>query len=201
MARPRDFDESKVLDRAMYVFWRHGYEGTSMAELTKAMRLNSPSIYAAFGSKRGLFKAVLNRYRQRRAANRDYVMAGGTAREVAERMLFDTIEWLTDPAEPLGCLLVQSGLSTGVKNRDIPRALIVQRSGIREALTERFMRAQAEGNLAPSADPLALARYLHMVALGLAIQAQDGMSKNELKESAERALIGWPADHRVDVIS
>lgn len=194
MARPRVFDEAEVLDSAMDVFWRHGYEGASMAELTKAMGLNSPSIYAAFGSKRGLFDAVLNRYRCRRAGNREYVLAGGTAREVAERMVFDTITWLIDPKEPRGCLLVQAGLSTGVNNEEIPRVLIDQRSGIREALTERFKRAQLEGDLAPSDDPAALSRYLHMVVLGLAIQAQDGMSEAELKESAERALIGWPAN-------
>lgn len=194
MARPRDFDEGEVLDRAMDVFWRHGYEGASFAELTKAMGVNSPSIYVAFGSKRGLFDAVLKRYRSRRAARRDYVLGGATAREVAERMLFDTIDWLIDPNEPLGCLLIQAGLSTGVNNGDVPRALIDQRSGIREGLTERLTRAQTEGDLAPSADPAALARYLHMVALGLSIQAQDGMSEKELKESAERALMGWPAN-------
>jgi hypothetical protein len=91
-------------------------------------------------------------------------------------------------------LLIQAGLSTGANNGDVPRALIEQRSGISEALTERFKRAQLEGDLAPSADPAALARYLHMVVLGLSIQAQDGMSENELKESAERALMGSPAN-------
>ena len=192
MARPRIFDEAEVLDRAMEVFWRHGYEGASMAELTKAMGLNAPSIYAAFGSKRGLFDAVLARYRNRRASRREYVLAGANAREVAERMLFDTIDWLTDPKEPLGCLLIQSGLSAGASNADVPRALIEHRNGIKEVLTERFMRAQKEGDLVPSADPGALARYLHMVVLGLSIQAQDGVSKKELKESARRALIGWP---------
>src|ERR1700761_2011508 len=101
MARPRVFEEAEVLDRAMEVFWRLGYEGASMAELTKAMGLNSPSIYAAFGSKRGLFDAVLSRYRERRTAHREYLLAGATAREVAERMLFGSIEWLVDPKEPL----------------------------------------------------------------------------------------------------
>jgi AcrR family transcriptional regulator len=192
MARPRVFDETEVLDRAIEVFWRHGYEGASMAELTKAMGLNSPSIYAAWGSKRGLFDAVLNRYRERRAAHREYVLAGATPREIAERMLFGTIDWLVDPNQPLGCLTIQAGLSTGVKNEDVPRALIDHRSGMRELLAKRFMRAQAEGGLPPSADPTALARYLLMVFSGLAVQAAEGMSKAELRDSAERALVGWP---------
>jgi AcrR family transcriptional regulator len=193
MARPRIFDEAQTLDRAMEVFWQHGYEGASMAELTRAMGLNSPSIYAAFGSKRGLFDAVLERYRGRRAVNREYVLGGKTAREVAERMLFDTIGWLVDPKEPRGCLLVQAGLSAGVNHGDVPRVLAEQRQSTRKALQERFARAQAEGDLPADTDPAALARYLHMVALGLAVQAQDGMSRAQLKASAERALLGWPA--------
>jgi AcrR family transcriptional regulator len=196
MARPRVFEEAKVLDQAMEVFWRHGYEGASMAELTKAMGLNSPSIYVAFGSKRGLFDAVLDRYRQRRAAHKAHVLAGATAREVAERFLFGGIEWLVDPKEPRGCLLIQAGISTGVNNEDVPRAIITQRSLTTELLTERLMRAQEEGDLPPSSDPAALARYLKMVFNGLALQAAEGMSQAELRESAERALIGWPAGCR-----
>jgi AcrR family transcriptional regulator len=179
MARPRAFEEAEVLDRAMDVFWRHGYEGASMAELTKAMGLNSPSIYVAFGSKRGLFDAVLNRYRE--------------PREVAERFLFGGIEWLVDPKEPRGCLLIQAGLTTGVNNEDVPRAIIDQRSLTTELLAERLKRAQAEGDFPPSINPAALARYLKMVFNGLALQAAEGMSEAELRESAERALMGWPA--------
>jgi len=196
MARPRDFEEAEVLDRAMEVFWRHGYEGASMAELTKAMGLNSPSIYAAFGSKRGLFDAVLNRYRERRAAYREYLLAGATAREVAQRLLFGAIDWLADANEPRGCLLIQAGTSIGVNNEDVPRTIINQRSRTRDLLVERFMRAQEEGDLPASEDPAALARYLLMVFNGLALQAAEGMSEAELRESAERALMGWPAQAR-----
>lgn len=192
MARPRKFDETQVLDRAMEVFWRHGYEGASMAELTETMGLSSPSIYAAWGSKRGLFEAVLAQYRDRRSASRDYVLAGATAHEVAQRMLFDTINWLVDPNEPLGCLLVQSGLSVGAGNDDVSCALSTQRSRTKNALKVRFEQARADGDLPPSADPVALAGYLHMIVLGLAIQAQDGVAKEELEASASRALVGWP---------
>jgi AcrR family transcriptional regulator len=193
MARPRVFEETEVLDRAMEVFWRHGYEGASMAELTKAMGLNSPSIYAAFGSKRGLFDAVLKRYRERRTAHREYVLASATAREVAERLLYGAIEWLVDPSEPRGCLLIQAGTSAGVNNDDVPRAIIDQRGKTRDLLTERLMRAQQDGDLPASEDPAALAGYLLMVFNGLALQAAEGVSEAELRKSAERALLGWPA--------
>jgi AcrR family transcriptional regulator len=193
MARPRAFDEDKVLDRAMDVFWRHGYDGASFAELTKAMKLNSPSIYAAFGSKRGLFDAVLDRYRQRRAAHRAWLLSGTTAREVAERMLFGAVDWLTDPDEPRGCLLLQAGLASGMASADIPAELAMRRSGIVTTLTERFQQAQKDGDLSAKADPASLARYLQTVFSGLAVQAAAGVSKEELRADAERSLLGWPS--------
>jgi AcrR family transcriptional regulator len=197
MARPRVFDEKVVLDRAMEVFWRYGYEGASMAELTKAMGLNSPSVYGAFGCKRGLFDAVLSRYRERRAAHRDAVLNAPSAREVAERMLFGAIQWLVDPHEPRGCLLIQSALSAGAGNEDVPLAVWSQRSVTRELLSERLHRARASGDLPLSADPAALARYLQMVFNGLAVQAAEGMSEAELRMSAELALLGWPAADKI----
>lgn len=196
MARPRVFEEAQVLDHAMDVFWRHGYEGASMAELTKAMALNSPSIYAAFGSKRGLFDAVLKRYRERRTAHRDYVLASATAREMAERLLYGAIEWFVDPNEPRGCLLIQAGTSAGVNNDDVPRAIIEQRAKTRDLLIKRLTRAQEDGDLPVSEDPAALARYLLMAFNGLALQAAEGVSEAELRASAERALMSWPAPPR-----
>jgi AcrR family transcriptional regulator len=192
MARPRVFEEAEVLDRAMEVFWRHGYEGASMAELTKAMGLNSPSIYSAFGSKRGLFDAALVRYGEWRAMHKEAVLAAVTAREMAERLLFGAIEWLVDPREPLGCFMVQAGAPAGVNNEDVPGAIRRRRAVTREWITQRLIRAQQEGDLPPSEDPADLARYLQMVFNGLALQAAEGMSKVELRASAERALIGWP---------
>lgn len=193
MARPRVFKEIEVLERAMDVFWRHGYEGASIAELTKAMGVNSPSIYAAFGSKRGLFDAVLAKYRERRSLDREYVMGGATAREAAERLLFGAVEWLVDPHEPPGCLLVQTGSPVGPDNDDVRRAVIEQRGKTRDLLIERLARAQREGDLAASEDPAALAGYLLMVFYGLALQAAEGVDKAELRKSAMRALLAWPA--------
>src|ERR1700743_2905898 len=116
MVRPRVFEEADVLDRAMEVFWRHGYEGASFAELTKAMGMNSPSIYAAFGSKRGLFDAVLDHYRRRRSAHRAAILSAPTSRDMAERFLFGSIDWLVAKDEPRGCLTLQAGLSAGANN-------------------------------------------------------------------------------------
>ncbi len=176
----------------MDVFWCCGYDGASMAQLTKAMRVNAPSIYAAFGNKRGLFDAVVDRYQQRRAAHGDWMLAGATAREVAERMLFGAVKWLTDPNEPRGCLLIQAGLSTGPDNGDIPRKLAERRKGIERVLKNRFERAKVERDLPPDADTAALARYVHAIFSGIGVLAAAGAGATELNETVERALSAWP---------
>src|ERR1700750_1572705 len=111
MGRPREFDVDSALDQAMEVFWRHGYEGATIAQLTEAMGINPPSLYACFGSKEGLLKAALDRYTARRAAWLDEILGAATARDVAERMLMGVADVQTDPANPPGCLLVQGGLA------------------------------------------------------------------------------------------
>src|ERR1700722_2444147 len=111
MVRPRAFDEEEVLHRAMDVFCRHGYDGSTMIELTASMGVTAPSIYAAFGSKRGLFEAVLDRYAECERENRDWVLSAPTAREVAERLLRRAAKVLPERKGPAGCFLIQAGLA------------------------------------------------------------------------------------------
>lgn len=190
MARPRKFDEGIALDRAMVVFWTLGYDGASMAELTKAMSMNTPSIYFAFGSKRGLFDAVLERYDKRRSDHKDLILAAATAREAAERMLFGAIDWLTDPDEPPGCLLVQSGLASGIASQDVCEELVRRRARISALLRELFEQGQRNGNLLDTADAGQLADYFQMVFSGLCVQAAAGSSRTGLQNCARWALAG-----------
>jgi AcrR family transcriptional regulator len=192
MPRPRAFDEGQVLDQAMDVFWRQGYDGASMADLTRAMGLNSPSIYAAFGNKRGLFEAVLARYDERRIDYAQQMISGKTARDVAERMLYGAVEWLTMPGEPRGCLLIQTGLAVGGDGADIPEVLARRRQRLEKRLAERFEQAKIDGDLAMDSDCKALARYLQTVFSGLAVQAAAGMHATKLDEVVATAMMGWP---------
>lgn len=174
------------------VFWSMGYDGASMAELTKAMGMNAPSIYFAFGSKRGLFDAVLERYDQRRSAQKENILAAATAREAAEVMLFGAVEWLTATDEPLGCLLTQSGLTAGVGNPDIPIELARRRNRVETVMTERFKQGQLEGDLAIDVDAASLARYVELIFSGLCVQAASGNSREDLMVNAKRAMTCWP---------
>jgi TetR/AcrR family transcriptional regulator, copper-responsive repressor len=193
MARPRTFDEGKVLDRAMDVFCRHGYEGTTMTDLRTAMGLTAPSVYAAFDSKRGLFEAVLDRYTDGQREHRAWVLAAPTAREVAERLLFRAADHLPNMGGPPGCLLVQGGLATGPDNADVPLALARRRQANELTLRDRFEQAKASGDLPPAADPAALASFVTTMFDGLSVRAAGGATVEELRKVVEQAMASWHA--------
>jgi AcrR family transcriptional regulator len=188
MGRPREFDLDAALDEAMEVFWRRGYEGATIAELTGAMGINPPSLYAAFGSKEGLLKAALDRYTSQRNECMAEILSAPTAREVAERGLLKLADLQTDPANPPGCLLVAGGLACGVGSENIPFELAAHRAQMEDQLRERFIRARKEGDLSAKSDPAALARYLSAVIAGIGVLASAGATREQLREVAMVAV-------------
>jgi AcrR family transcriptional regulator len=190
--RPRNFCTETVLDRAMNVFWRKGYEGASLADLTEAMGINPPSLYAAFGNKEGLFRAVLERYDARRKDLMDRVLAAPDPVAVARLFLEGVVDFTIDTSgrNPPGCLLVQGGLSCS--DADIPEVLAEHRAEKERVLRERFERDRKEGTLPKTADPAALARYITTMANGLCVQASAGATYEQLREVAELAIAAFP---------
>jgi len=188
MGRPREFDAETALDQAMEVFWRHGYEGATIAQLTEAMGINPPSLYACFGNKEGLLKAALDRYTKLRGVWMDEVVAAPTARDVAERMLMGIADKQTDPANPPGCLLVQGGIACGSGSENVPFELAARRAQNEDQLRDRFVRAKAEGDLKPSSDPAALARYVSAVSVGMGVMASSGSDREALQQVASVAV-------------
>jgi len=184
MGRPREFDTEKALDEAMEVFWRHGYEGATIAELTGAMGINPPSLYAAFGSKEGLLKAALDRYCEKRDEFMAEVLTAPTARDVVERLLLRVADKQTDPDNPPGCLLVAGGLACGPGSENVPFELAAHRAQAEDQLRERFIRAREEGDLAADANPTALARYLSAVIAGMGVLASSGATREDLRQIA-----------------
>lgn len=188
MGRPREFDAEAALDQAMDVFWRHGYEGATIAQLTEAMGINPPSLYACFGNKEGLLKAALDRYTKLRNVWMDEVVAAPTARDVAERMLMGIADKQTDPANPPGCLLVQGGIACGTGSENVPFELAARRAQNEDQLRDRFIRARAEGDLKRSSDPAALARYVSAVSVGMGVMASSGADREALRQVANVAV-------------
>ncbi|WLA62031.1 TetR/AcrR family transcriptional regulator [Bradyrhizobium diazoefficiens] len=188
MGRPREFDAETALDQAMEVFWRHGYEGATIAQLTEAMGINPPSLYACFGNKEGLLKAALDRYTKLRNVWMDGVVSAPTARDVAERMLMGIADKQTDPANPPGCLLVQGGIACGSGSENVPFELAARRAQNEDQLRDRFVRAKAEGDLKPGSDPAALARYVSAVSVGMGVMASSGADREALRQVANVAV-------------
>lgn len=190
--RPRSFDADAALDAAMELFWRQGYEGTSLAALTEATGVNAPSLYAAFGNKEALFLKAVDRYIQRPASYLHRALGEPTARAVAEKALAGAIDMVMRPGAPEGCLLVHGALAANPSAGPVRAELSRLRAGAEAAVRRRLERAAAEGDLPPDADPTRLARYLMTVIWGLSVQAAGGATRKQLKEVAEIALRGWP---------
>ena len=190
--RPRAFDPDEALDRALRVFWRQGYEGTTLLELTRAMGINRPSLYAAFGNKEELFRKALDRYARGPAAYLADALQEPTARAAAERLLGAACALLTDPRYPPGCMAVTGALACGEASDSIRRELAARRACVQESLRVRFARAVEEGDLPATTDPGDLARYLATVVNGMSVQAAGGATRDELRRVVETALRAWP---------
>ena len=191
--RPPAFDHDEALEKALQLFWQHGYEGTSMAELMQAMGMNKPSIYAAFGNKEELFRKALQRYLNGPVAYAAEALQEPTARQVVEKFLTESVMLLASQKMPKGCLLVQAALSCGQGSALIQQELTAQRQRFEGALRQRFEQARADGDLAADTDPAALARFVATVHQGISVQAASGARQEELMAVVELALRNWPA--------
>jgi AcrR family transcriptional regulator len=192
VGRPRAFDIDKALDRALHVFWRKGYEGAALPDLTKAMGINRPSLYAAFGNKESLFRKAIDRYVDQTACHVRAALAEPTVRAAVERLLRESIDLITNPRNPRGCFMVQSALACGDAAGAVRREMVKRRIAGEAALRERLARAVAEGDLPPDSDPATLARYLTSVMHGMAVQAAGGSSRDDLMKVADLTLRTFP---------
>lgn len=192
IGRPREFDTDEALNRAMYVFWRKGYLGTSLSDLTEAMGINRPSLYAAFGNKESLFRKVLARYADGPSAYLREALKEPTARQVAERMMHGVVDLGTNPHNPPGCLWVHGTLSCGDPADPIRQELSARRKSSEASVRKRFEQAILEGDLSADCDPAALARFVVTVNCGISVLAATGATRTELLRVVETALQAWP---------
>ena len=191
--RVRQFDADEALDRALGVFWARGYEGATLPELTKAMGINRPSLYAAFGNKEQLFRKALDRYQAGPQSFVGEALKKPTARAVVEAIFAGFVRMQRDRRWSRGCMIVSGALACGEQAEPVRRELARLRQATVAALRERFDRAVREGDLPRGADCASLARYVATVLNGLAVQAASGATETELRRVAAMAMRAWPA--------
>lgn len=190
--RPREFDIDNALDSALLVFWEKGYEGASLTDLTEAMGINRPSLYATFGDKESLFIKVLDRYCDGPGAYFQEALKEPTARSVVERLMNEAVDRLTDPSTPKGCLIVQGTQGCGSKADPIREVLASRRVFMETAIRDRLKIAKSEGDLPSDSNPTDLARYIVTIINGIVVLVSNGASKPELKRVVKIALRALP---------
>lgn len=189
--RPRSFDREQALDAAMCVFWSKGFAGASMSDLTAAMRIASPSLYAAFGSKEGLFREAVDRYVALHHDEFWGVMDLPTARESVEGLLRNAVLAFSSQDVPNGCMVLQTVMDSADLSPELAANLCRLRASNADALIRRLRRGIEEGDVAPGTDVRAVADFYATVHKGLSLNARDGAAQTELESVAASAMTAW----------
>jgi AcrR family transcriptional regulator len=190
--RPREFCVDQALAAALGVFWSKGYEGASMADLTEAMGITKPSVYAAFGNKEALFHKALELYENEKLAYTREALKQPTARAVAEHFMRGAIDAQTSTCDPKGCLGVISATACGAEADSIKADVIKRRASSQAALVERFVQAKRDGDLPDHIDVAGLTSYLFAILQGMAVQAGSGATRSDLESVVDTSLKMWP---------
>jgi len=192
MGRRREFDLDQAVGIATDLFWRRGYEGTSVGDLTDAMGITAPSFYFAFGSKEALFRRILETYQASQADLVEAAFGQADARAVVEALMDGFADLLTSPGRAPGCLIMNSALPV-VDGHPFRGEWAAERHALRSRLQQRFSREQrAGGHLPAGHDPAGLAQMVVALIWGFAIEAQSGASRKELHRAVAQALRMWP---------
>ncbi len=192
--RPLSFDRPAALEQAMLLFWRHGYEATSLSALTAAMGITPPSLYAAFGDKKQLFLAAVDRYLAGPSTPAQMIAAAPSARRAANDLLQAAAIGFTGAATPPGCLLASAAISCSPAAADVQAALAARRREIEAALRQRIAQAVQTGELPGDSDPDALAGHMMAVIQGLSTLARDGATRDKLLRVTVAAMRAWPQE-------
>ncbi|MFT4180668.1 MAG: TetR/AcrR family transcriptional regulator [Rhizobium sp.] len=187
--RPPAFDREAVLAAARDTFWKHGYDGSSIADLTAAMGITPQSLYAAFGSKAELYRETLEQYRRmpRPEPGNPFQDKMDTV-AAFERFLTNSAKIFTAPEHPKGCMISTAVLNCAEENEPIAHHVASMRLQTLDIFTARIERGIAEGDIRPDANARSLARFLGAIVQGMSVQARDGATTDELLALLSHAL-------------
>ena len=188
--RPRAFDRKAALDAAMTVFWEKGFEGATISDLTTAMGVNPPSLYAAFGDKEDLFLATVQQYAESHSGQ--LCPSHATAREAVEAYLRFKADMLAGAGHPRGCMLMVAFFTAANASPKLHRFLTQKRTEARACLKERIKQGIREGDVPAGTDAEELADFYLAVIAGVSQQARDGASHRSMIATVERAMAAFP---------
>ncbi|CAI0755252.1 Bacterial regulatory proteins, tetR family [Serratia quinivorans] len=187
--RPREFDREQALLKARDLFWRQGYEGTSMSDLVAELGIASARIYKAFGSKELLFREAIASYENHEGGFADRAFSEESSVRVAiKRLLDDAVALYSRTDLPQGCMVVSSAASVSDENSGIKDWLAEHRLQRTQGMIDRLQTAVATGELPPETDADALGDYFAAFLHGLSVQARDGVSRARLEAAVKIAL-------------
>ena len=184
--RPLAFDRDHARDIALRLFWSQGYEGTSISDLTEAIGINRPSLYASFGNKENLFKICTESYLAQELSFVDEAMKEKNFSDALEKLFEHEIKLI---ANNKGCLLINAALTCHPENEAIKSLLADYRKALEGKIRKRTQQAQLKKEVATSESPNTIAKYIASLYQGLSIQATDGASSKELQEVIKMALM------------
>jgi AcrR family transcriptional regulator len=191
--RPREFDANVALDKAVRLFWRHGYEATSMADLVASLGIGAPSLYAAFGNKAQLFAKALERYAATFSVTLYDVIGDPSLTTLAavEKLFDQAARQFSEPDTPGGCFMYSAAAAVSPTSGAIEALLRGKRAEFEARLAERLMQGISRGDMRSSINPVATAKYLNCILQGMSLQARDGARYADLKSIVQRALASW----------
>ncbi|MEE1757286.1 TetR/AcrR family transcriptional regulator [Streptomyces sp. SP18CS02] len=196
--RPRTFDRGKALHAAMVVFWERGFEAASMSDLTQAMGINSPSLYAAFKSKEDLFREAIELYENTEAQGARRALAEEpTARDAIEALLRESVLSFTAEGKPSGCMIVLAATNCTSDHETIRDFALRCRKRTEVAIQARLDRGVAEGDLRPGTDTRRVTTFYGTLLNGLSVQARDGSTRDQLHAVVDMAMAAWDAPQPV----
>ena len=195
IGRPLSFDRDAALHQAMLLFWRYGYEATSLAQLTEAMGITPPSLYAAFGDKKRLFLEAVERYVSGPVTSEVIIRDAPSAREAVWTLLQGAAIVLTGTDTPPGCMLTSSATNCSISASDVQAALAAIRLKIEAQVRGRIQSDIDAGALPPQTDATSLASLGMAVIQGMSTQARDGADRSKLLAMAKLSMRAWPSDN------
>ncbi|MDU2942083.1 MAG: TetR/AcrR family transcriptional regulator [Enterobacteriaceae bacterium] len=192
--RPKVFDRDAALDKAMTLFWEHGYEATSLADLVEATGAKAPTLYAEFINKEGLFRAVLDRYISRFAARHEAALFN--EEKSVEQSLQDyftaVATCFTSKETPAGCFMINTSATLAASSKEIARTLKTRHAQQEQTLGKFLLSRQQRGELPAQKDVQALAQFLNCILQGMSISAREGASLEDLQQIIRTTFCLWP---------